>query len=76
VPFVAGIGAMPYLRYLAFCVAGALVWVLSLCLAGYFFGNLPAVKSNLSLVILAILLLSISPGVVAWMRARRDAAQR
>ena len=69
VPFVAGIGAMPYLRYLAFCVVGALVWVLSLCLAGYYFGNLPAVKGNLSLVILAILLLSISPGVVAWMRA-------
>jgi membrane-associated protein len=80
VPFVAGIGAMPYLRYLAFCVAGALVWVLSLCLAGYFFGNLPAVKSNLSLVILGILLLSISPGVYAWtrarLRARRASVQR
>ncbi len=80
VPFVAGIGAMPYLRYLAFCVAGALIWVLSLCLAGYFFGNLPAVKSNLSLVILGILLLSISPGVYAWtrarLRARRASVQR
>jgi len=80
VPFVAGIGAMPYLRYLAFCVAGALIWVLSLCLAGYFFGNLPAVKSNLSLVILGILLLSISPGVYAWtcarLRARRASDQR
>ena len=80
VPFVAGIGAMPYLRYLAFCVAGALVWVLSLCLAGYYFGNLPAVKSNLSLVILCILLLSISPGVFAWtrarLRARRASVQR
>jgi membrane-associated protein len=80
VPFVAGIGAMPYVRYLAFCIVGALVWVLSLCLAGYYFGNLPAVKSNLSLVILAILLLSISPGVVAWtrsrLRARRASVQR
>lgn len=73
VPFVAGIGAMPYPRYLAFCVVGALVWVLSLCLAGYFFGNLPVVKSNLSLVILAILLISVSPGAVAWMRARQRA---
>jgi len=71
VPFVAGVAAMPYLRYLAFCVVGALVWVLSLCLAGYFFGNIPAVKQNLTLVIIGIVLLSIMPGLVAWLRARR-----
>jgi membrane-associated protein len=70
VPFVAGLGAMSYLRYLAYCVAGALLWVVSLCLAGYFFGNIPAVKSNLTLVILAIVLVSISPGLVAWARSR------
>jgi len=71
VPFVAGIGAMPYLRYLGFCVLGALAWVLSLCLAGYWFGNVPAVKENLALVIAAIVLASVSPGAVAWLRARR-----
>jgi len=76
VPFVAGVGAMPYLRFLAFSVAGALIWVLSLCLAGYFFGNLPLVKNNLTLVIIAIVLLSISPGVVAWLRHRRPAPER
>ena len=70
VPFVAGLGTMPYLRYLAFCVAGALLWVLSLCLAGYFFGNLPIVKNNLSVVIVLIVLLSVSPGLVAWARHR------
>ncbi len=70
VPFVAGLGAMPYPRYIAFCVAGALLWVGSLCLAGYFFGNIPAVKSNLTVVIVAIVLLSITPGFVAWMKAR------
>jgi membrane-associated protein len=70
VPFVAGLGAMPYPRYIAFCVAGALLWVGSLCLAGYFFGNIPAVKSNLTVVIVAIVLLSITPGIVAWMKAR------
>jgi len=70
VPFVAGIGAMPYLRYIGFCIAGALAWVLSLCSVGYFFGNLPAVKSNLSAVIMLIVLVSISPGLVAWLRAR------
>ncbi len=74
VPFVAGIGAMPYLRYLAFCVLGALAWVVSLCLAGYFFGNIPAVKNNLTLVIAAIVLLSVSPGLFAWLKARRARA--
>ena len=69
-PFVAGIGAMPYPRYIAYCVAGALIWVLSLCSAGYFFGNIPAVKNNLTIVILLIVLLSISPGIVAWLRSR------
>jgi membrane-associated protein len=70
VPFVAGLGTMPYLRYIAFCVAGALLWVVSLCLAGYWFGNLPKVKENLTVVILAIVALSVSPGVIAWLRSR------
>jgi membrane-associated protein len=69
-PFVAGIGAMPYSRYIAYCVAGALLWVLSLCLLGYFFGNIPMVRKNLTLVILAIVFLSISPGIVAWLKSR------
>lgn len=70
VPFVAGLGAMPYARYIAFCVAGAALWVGSLCLAGYFFGNIAAVRDNLTLVIVAIVLVSVSPGVIAWLRAR------
>ncbi len=73
VPFVAGVGAMPYARYLAFCVVGALVWVVSLCLLGYWFGNLPVVRENLLVVILVIIALSVSPGFFAWMRARRAA---
>jgi membrane-associated protein len=73
VPFVAGVGAMPYLRFLSFSVVGALVWVLSLCALGYFFGNLEVVKKNLTLVIIGIVLLSISPGVVAWLKSRRPA---
>src|SRR5919108_5847977 len=70
VPFVAGVGAMSYLRYLAFCVAGAVIWVGSLCTAGYFFGNIPLIKNNLTVVILAIVFLSISPGLVAWAKTR------
>lgn len=76
VPFVAGVGAMPYLRFLAFSVVGALAWVLSLCLLGYFFGNLAVVKNNLTLVIIGIVLLSVSPGIVAWLKHRRPATQR
>lgn len=70
VPFVAGIGSMPYGRYIGWCVVGALTWVISLCTAGYFFGNLPIVKNNLSVVIVLIVLVSISPGLVAWIRSR------
>ena len=70
VPFVAGIGAMPYARYIGWCVVGALAWVVSLCGAGYFFGNLPVVKENLSVVIVLIVLLSISPALYAWLKAR------
>ena len=69
-PFVAGIGGMPYPRYISYCVAGALIWVVSLCLAGFLFGNIPVVKGNLTVVILGIVLLSVSPGLFAWMKSR------
>ena len=72
VPFVAGIGTMPYARFLAFSVVGALAWVLSLCLAGYWFGNIPAVKDNLGTVIIAIVVISVMPMAVALLRARRS----
>ena len=67
-PFVAGVGTMPYGRYIAYCIAGALIWVLSLCTAGYLFGNIPMVKNNLTVVILLIVLLSISPALFAFFR--------
>jgi membrane-associated protein len=73
-PFVAGIGAMPYLRYLGYCVVAAVLWVVSLCLAGYFFGNIPMVKDNLAIVIVLIVLVSISPGIFAWLKSRRRSA--
>jgi membrane-associated protein len=76
VPFVAGLGTMPYLRYIAFCIAGALLWVVSLCLAGYWFGNIPQVKENLTLVILVIVAISVSPGVIAWLKNRRSVARQ
>jgi membrane-associated protein len=70
-PFVAGLGKMSYPRFLAFNVSGGILWVVSLTLAGYFFGNLPVVKDNLSLVVIAIVIASIMPGVVEYVRHRR-----
>src|SRR5690349_9646464 len=60
-PFVAGIGRMPYATFLFYSFAGSIAWVGSLAYAGYYFGNVPAVKENLTVVIVAIVLLSISP---------------
>lgn len=72
-PFVAGIGCMPYRRFLSFNVGGAVLWVGLLAYAGYFFGNLPIVRNNLTLVILGIIFLSILPGIFEFLRARREA---
>jgi membrane-associated protein len=69
-PFVAGVGTMPYVRFLAYSVAGALLWVISLVTAGYFFGNVPLVKDNLAIVILAIVALSVAPIAIELARAR------
>jgi membrane-associated protein len=70
-PFVAGIGAMTYVRFQAFNVSGALLWVGSLSMAGYFFGNLPIVQNNLSLVILGIIVLSMLPAAIGYLQHLR-----
>jgi len=72
-PFVAGMGRMSYLTFFAYNVIGALLWVFSLVLAGFYFGNLPWVKANLTLVILGIVIASISPGIIEYWRHRRRA---
>ena len=73
-PFVAGVGRMNYPRFLAYNVGGAVLWVTLFTLAGYFFGNIPAVKSNFTLVILAIIGLSVLPIIVEIIRGRRRPA--
>ena len=70
-PFVAGIGAMSYPRFTLFNLIGAVSWVGSLTLAGYFFGNLPWVQKNLSVVILAIIAISLVPVVIGWWQQRK-----
>lgn len=70
-PFVAGMGRMSYPKFFAYNVIGALIWVFSLVLAGFYFGNLPWVKANLTLVIIGIVIASIMPGIVEYLRHRR-----
>lgn len=69
-PFVAGVAEMPPVRFQAFNVAGGVLWVASLTLAGFWFGNLPLVKENLSLVIFAIVVVSVMPAAVGYLRHR------
>ena len=69
-PFVAGVGRMPYVRFMAFSFAGSVLWISVFVLAGYYFGHLPVVKKNLTLVMLGIIIISILPGVIAWLRHR------
>ena len=70
-PFVAGIGAMSYPRFTLFNLIGAVSWVGSLTLAGYFFGNLPWVQKNLSVVILGIIAISLVPVAIGWWQQRK-----
>ena len=70
-PFVAGIGQMGYSRFAMFNVAGAVAWVISFLVLGNFFGDLPIVKKNFTLVIFAIIVLSVLPGVFEFLRIRR-----
>jgi membrane-associated protein len=67
-PFVAGVSRMTYLKFESYDLIGGSCWVLVCCLSGFFFGNLPFVKSNFSLVILAIILISILPALIAIAR--------
>jgi membrane-associated protein len=79
-PFVAGVGAMTYPRFMIYNVTGALLWVGLIVPAGYFFANIPIVKSNFSLVILGIIFLSMLPAVFEfvreWRRVRQSRARR
>jgi membrane-associated protein len=70
-PFVAGVGAMTYGRFLTYNVVGGIVWIALFVFAGYFFGNIPAVEHNFELVILAIIALSLLPPVIEFLRSRK-----
>jgi membrane-associated protein len=73
-PFVAGIGAMTYGRFIIYNIVGGVAWICFFVLGGYYFGNLPFVKQNFTLVIIAIIIISVLPGVIEYIRHRRQAA--
>ncbi len=71
-PFLAGVGKMPYVKFLSYNVVGGFLWVFSFILGGYFFGNIPLVKENFTLVILGIIAVSLLPVVHRIYRANRE----
>jgi membrane-associated protein len=74
-PFVAGIGAMTYPHFIVYNVIGGIAWVTLFTFGGYFFGGLKLIKENFSLVVLAIILISVMPGVIEFLRERKRSKQ-
>jgi len=72
-PFLAGVGSMTYGKFLTYNVVGGILWIASFTLGGYFFGNLPFVRKNFTAVIIAIIIISVMPTVIEYMRQRRQA---
>lgn len=71
-PFVAGVGAMTYWRFLSYNIIGGILWCAVFIFGGYFFGNLPLVRRNFTLVIFAIIIISVLPGIIEYLRHRRS----
>lgn len=69
-PFVAGVGAMTYLKFISYNIIGGVLWVALFTFVGYFFGNLPFVQNNFSVVIMAIILISVMPAVIEFVKEK------
>jgi len=74
-PFVAGIGRMPYRRFLAFSITGAVLWVLPFLFGGYMLGNLPMVKRNFHIAVIAVVFVSVLPAGIEYVKAKRRGAR-
>jgi len=72
-PFVAGIGLMRYRLFMMFSAAGSILWIVSLTVAGYLFGNIPVVKDNLTLIIIGIIVITLLPALLELIRHRKQA---
>jgi membrane-associated protein len=75
-PFFAGVGAMTYEKFLSFNVVGAAAWVASLTYAGYLFGNIPWVKNNLAWIVVGIVIVSLIPIAVQYVKERRGGSRK
>lgn len=73
-PFVAGVGSMTYRKYIIYCIAGAILWVSLLTMTGYAFGNIPWIKDNFELVVFGIILISLVPILIEFIRNKRKQA--
>lgn len=73
-PFIAGIGTMTYSRFSSYNIIGAVAWVVSFLFLGYFFGGLPIIKDNFTLVVFAIIVLSVLPPIIEVLRSKRKSA--
>lgn len=74
-PFLAGVGTMSYPRFAMYNITGAILWITSLTYAGYFFGGVPVIKNNFSIVVLVIIFLSILPAIIEIWRVRQEEKQ-
>ena len=74
-PFVAGIGAMTYPKFILYNICGGIAWVCLFLLGGYFFGNIPSVKNNFTLVVIVIIVISVLPGFIEFWRQRYNSAR-
>lgn len=70
-PFVAGVGNMTYKKYISYCIGGAILWVTSISLAGYFFGSLPWIQANFEKVVFGIILVSLIPVAIEFIKHKR-----
>jgi membrane-associated protein len=75
-PFVAGVGRMNYLRFLSYNVVGGIAWVAIFLFGGFFFGNIPVIKNNLAVVIILVIVASVIPGVMAFLKERTTKVPR
>lgn len=76
VPFTAAGSNFPFKRFIKYNMSAAITWVAICCGGGYFFGNIPFVKEHFSAVVLGIIVISLIPAVIGWLKGRRPAAPK